>query len=272
MQMTITPLPAPVRPRKALLILMYHHIGPFTDVTRQHHVYCDVNQFAAQMAYLDRSSLSVISMDRAIESLTGRAPLERRSVVLTFDDGFQNFHDFAWPILKKHDFPATLYAISDYLGLRQDWPDLPAYGTGRFMNAATLRTLADDGLCVGGHTATHPHLNQLPPARRDAEIRDAKKRLEDTLGREVRHFAYPFGAYDEDARDRVAEAGYVSAVRVVNKRAERAPNLFEIPRLCINYTDSLWRYRYRTRWRRYRLHPHRKARWAHKRLKEKART
>src|SRR5690625_4434946 len=101
MQMTITPLPAPVRPRKALLILMYHHIGPFPDVTRQHHVYCDVNQFAAQMAYLDRSSLSVISMDRAIESLTGRAPLERRSVVLTFDDGFQNFHDFAWPILKS---------------------------------------------------------------------------------------------------------------------------------------------------------------------------
>src|SRR5699024_2393221 len=102
--------------------------------------------------------------------------------VLTFDDGFQDFHDHAWPVLKSYDLPAMLYAISDRLGGKQDWGAPSPFADNNLMDAPTLRTLANDGLDVGGHTATHPQLSKLSPSEQTTEIRDAKLRLEDILG------------------------------------------------------------------------------------------
>jgi peptidoglycan/xylan/chitin deacetylase (PgdA/CDA1 family) len=224
---------------------MYHHVGRFPWPRHQRTVHCHVDRFARQMAWLAQSALSVISMDRALEAIEGRAPLSKPSIVLTFDDGFQDFYDYAWPILKSHNFPATVFAISDRLGMKQDWPDLPLYGSRQLMDAATLRLLANEGLDIGGHTATHPRLHELEPKARDAEIRAAKKRLEDTLSREVRHFAYPFGDYDNDARERVAAAGFYSAVTTVRRRADLTVNAFEIPRICISNRDGWIRFLYK---------------------------
>lgn len=232
-----------------LRILMYHHVARIPRPKCQRGVFCHVDRFGRQMAYLARSSLSVISMDRALEAINGQSPLTKPSIVLTFDDGFQDFHDFAWPILKSHGLPATVYAVSSRLGIQQDWPDIPLYGSGQLMDAATLRSLAEDGLDIGGHTATHPHLSQLASDQRTMEIRDSKKQLEDTLGREVCHFAYPYGDYDSATRDQVANAGFLSAVTTTKKRADRAVNAFEIPRVGISYRDGPLRYFRKVHWR-----------------------
>lgn len=234
---------APIR------ILLYHHVGRFARPERQLGLYCHVDRFARQMAWLARSRLSVVSLDRALAAIDGRMQLDGPAVVLTFDDGFQNFHDHAWPILKSHDFPASVFTISDRLGATADWLSRPATNEDRLMDAATLRSLADQGLEIGAHTATHPRLSTLAPARRDAEIGAAKRRLEDALGREVRHFAYPYGDYDADSRERVAAAGFVSGLTCIRDRAERAANSFEIPREGISYKDGPLRYAYKARWR-----------------------
>lgn len=242
-------------PTTSIRILMYHHVGRFPRPSKQRGLYCHIDQFTRQMGYLARTGLPVISMDRALEALSGRQPLAQPGIVLTFDDGFQNFGDFAWPVLKAHGFPATLYAISDLLGGRAEFLTHPAICSDQLMSGATLRALADDGLDVGGHTATHPSLSTLPHDKRDDEISGAKRRLEDILGREVRHFAYPRGDYDSDARDRVAAAGFASAVTTKRARADKAPNVFEIPRIGISFKDGLLRYRLKARWRYNRVDP-----------------
>lgn len=234
---------APIR------VLLYHHIGRFDRPERQLGLYCHVDHFARQMAGLARSSLAVISLDRALAAIAGRAPLGRPAVVLTFDDGYQDFHDHAWPVLRAHALPATVFAVSGRLGARADWPSQPTVGDDRLMDAATLRSLADQGLEIGGHTATHPRLSRLTPAERNREIGDARLRLEDAIGRGVRHFAYPYGDYDADARERVAAGGFASGLTCIRDRAERADNLFEIPREGISYKDGWLRYAYKTRWR-----------------------
>ena len=89
----------------------------------------------------------------------------------------------------------------------------------------------------------------MAPAERDAEIAAARHRLQDALGRPVAHFAYPYGDYDADVRERVAAAGFTSALTCIRDRAERATNLFEIPREGISYRDGPLRYAYKTRWR-----------------------
>ncbi|KEZ79052.1 polysaccharide deacetylase family protein [Salinisphaera hydrothermalis] len=230
-------------------MLLYHHVGRFARPARQLGLYCHADAFARQMAYLARSPLTVVSLDRALAAITGQAPLGAPSVVLTFDDGFEDFREYAWPVLRAHGFPATMFAVADRLGARADWLTSPSAGDDRLMDAATLRALADDGLDIGAHSATHPRLSRLPPAKRDAEIADARNRLQDALGRPVKHFAYPYGDYDADVRDRVAAAGFASALTCIRDRAERAANAYEIPREGISYKDGRLRYAYKTRWR-----------------------
>src|SRR5699024_6566622 len=145
-----------------------------------------------------------------------------------------------------------VYAISERIGATQDWHDMPAHGSGRLMDARTLRHLADEGLDIGGHTATHPHLHRLPRDQRNHEIVEAKHSLEDKLGREVRHFAYPFGDYDADVRDRVADAGFHTAVTTRRGLADASCNLFEVPRIDITYKDVGYRYWRKARWRKFR--------------------
>jgi len=240
---TATGKTAPIR------ILMYHHVARFPKPRQQRRLYCHVDQFARQMAYLARSSINVISMDRALDAITGRSPLPGPSIVLTFDDGFQNFHDFAWPILRTHDFPATIFPVTRLLGGRAEFLTHPPLCSDRLMDAATLRQLASEGVDIGGHTATHPSLTKLAHHKRDAEISDAKKELEDILGKQIRHFAYPRGHYDADACVRVAAAGFVSALTTADARADKAPNAFEIPRIGISARDGALRYYMKLHWR-----------------------
>src|SRR5699024_8362612 len=140
MQTAVNKGSAPIR------ILMYHHIGPFPKpAPHQYSLYCHVDRFARQMALLARAQVEVISLDTALRVMQGQARLDKPAVVLSFDDGFQDFYDHAWPILKSHGFPAINYVISQRLGQDIDWDDFAALpGSERLMSAATLRTLATE--------------------------------------------------------------------------------------------------------------------------------
>jgi peptidoglycan/xylan/chitin deacetylase (PgdA/CDA1 family) len=109
-----------------------------------------------------------------------------QGVVLTFDDGFANFAEEAWPILHRLAFKATVFAVVDRIGQTADW--LSSGDRPRLMNMATLRQLAGQGVEIGSHTLTHPRLAALPVTAQRREIADSKKKLEDSLGQAVLHF------------------------------------------------------------------------------------
>lgn len=235
--------PVPIR------ILMYHHVGPFERPERQLGLYCHFDQFARQMQSLVQARLDVISLDQAVSALQGHEHLVRPGIVLTFDDALQNFHDYAWPVLRRYALPATVFAVSDLVGDRARWMHNPLPGSDRLMDNATLRYLARQGVTIGAHSATHPHLSQLDHDQRDSQIRHVKQDLEDMLGQEIRHFAYPFGDYDEDICDRVRRAGFVSAVATQRARADQAGDIYKLPREGISYKDGAMRFFHKTRLR-----------------------
>lgn len=200
------------------------------------------------MRYLAYAPLDVISMEQAWQALCGQIKLRRASVVLTFDDAFQDFHDYAWPILKARGLPAIVYAMSERLGQTDDWSRLPAVpGSETTMDAATLGRLAQEELIeIGGHTATHPFLSRLSAREQEREIAGGRQQLAALLGREIRHFAYPYGNFDQATRDQVQAAGYVSAVTTRRGRAEPGHDLWQIPRIGISFKNSIGRYIHKT--------------------------
>jgi peptidoglycan/xylan/chitin deacetylase (PgdA/CDA1 family) len=119
-------------------------------------------------------------------------PAERLALV-TFDDAYQDFRQFAWPILESLAIPATLFVIADAIGGWNDWDDT-APGRHRHLTAGELRQLHGAGVAIGSHTCSHRPLVRLSDSELESELRDSRHRLEDLIGGAVTTLAYPGGA------------------------------------------------------------------------------
>jgi peptidoglycan/xylan/chitin deacetylase (PgdA/CDA1 family) len=220
---------------------MYHQVGEFPPMRTHRANYCDHRRFDRQMGLLHALGWTVLDLDQALAGLRGERPLPARSVVLTFDDGYDNFADFALPVLVRHGFTATVYAISGWLGQRIQWyGDEPGRPRPRLMDAAQLREIQAAGMTVGSHTVTHAHLAKIDPAAQLREVRDSRLALEDLLGKPVRHLCYPFGSFNLEAVHAAGAAGYVSATTCLRGAATPGDHPLALPRKAISFGDSLW--------------------------------
>lgn len=221
-------------------ILMYHQVGEFAPMKAHRANYCDHRRFAAQMRFLKRFGYRVLELDQALACLRGDRPCPPKAVVLSFDDAYVNFVDYALPALQRHRFPAIVYAISGWIGRRAEWfakdagrpvPDL--------MSAAQLREIRAAGMTIGSHTVNHPKLADVEPECQRVELADSKAALEDLLGEEVRHLCYPYGSFDLEAVRAAAGCGYASATTCLRGAAEPADHPLALPRKAISFGDDL---------------------------------
>ncbi len=194
-------------------ILMYHQVTP-SPLPEFRKYAVTTEAFAAQMEWLALRGYVPISMNTLFEHRAGRGELPSRPVVLTFDDGYQDCLEHAAPILKARGFTATFYIVARLAGKTSRWLltergiELP------LLDWASVRQLKAAGNECGSHSMSHPKLNQLPPTACREELLASRRLLEDQLGEEVRHLAYPFGAYNEKVRAIAVESGYRTACSV----------------------------------------------------------
>lgn len=187
-------------------ILCYHNLGPQS----KGRLLLATSQFEQQMRYLKAEGYRVISLGDFIDWMQGRRQLPKRAVVLTFDDGYRAFREFAYPILKQLGFTATLFVYTDYVGAGRNalsWEDLKA--------------LAAEGFDVQAHSKTHADLRRATgetdaqfAQRMQAELFEPLKLFQRHLGRPTERLAYPYGRADDDVVAKTKEAGYVAAFTV----------------------------------------------------------
>jgi len=157
--------------------------------------------FAKQIEVLKREEWRTIRVADAAAAIREKRALPARTLAITFDDGYENFAADAWPILSSSGFGATLFVVSGRLGARSDWAGARGIPSGLpLLDAASVRKLAEEGVEIGCHSATHASLAGLEPARLAEETSAARDALAETAGRPIRAFAYPYGAIDAAAR------------------------------------------------------------------------
>lgn len=206
---------AAVPPPDAILapILVYHSVHPFrkgeTRLQRRFDVTPEV--FERQLKYLVDGGYSAIGEDDLTAALSGGVRLPNKSVILTFDDGWRNQYRYAFPLLKKYGLKATFFVWTEAIDRRL------------FMNWRQVRELKEAGMEVEAHSLSHPYLTRLKDGRLRDEIFGVKRTLEEKLGVPVRHFAYPFGLYDDEVVKLVKAAGYATA-RTTNRGAYQTKN------------------------------------------------
>lgn len=224
-------------------ILMYHQVGRFAPMTKHRANYCDVDRFRAQMRYLKTIGANVLSMSDASDALAGRRPVPPRAVVLTFDDGCDNFYDHALPILEAYGYPAIVYVIAGMAGGTAEWMSKePGRVAPPLMNYARIRELPARGIEVGSHGSSHMRLAGEPASVLQREVLDSKRRIEDETGRAVPHFCYPYGSHDLAAIEAAAAAGYVSAVTCQRGAATSTFDPLALPRKGISFGDNVLGY------------------------------
>ena len=222
-------------PRSAVPILMYHEVAGPADTASRLAVPPDA--FAEQLSHLQAEQFTVITMSTLAVAMTGDYPLPARPVVLTFDDGFADFHEVAVPLLREHGFTATVFVTTGWI---QDAGPSGRARPGRMLTWQQLLEAAAAGMEIGAHSHTHPQLDQLPGGQLARELADSKSALEDRLGAPVPGFAYPFGYSSARVRHAVLAAGYGYACVVGNAMASTEPeDLFAVPRLTIRRSTRL---------------------------------
>ena len=152
--------------------------------------------FARQMEWLDHESFKFLSLDEVL-SRQGLVSLWEKAVALTFDDGYRDNFENAFPRLTEKGRPAALFIVVDWVEKKG------------FMNWDEIRDLSKRGITVGSHSVSHRWLPRIEdPQELRREIFDSKKKIEDEIGKEVKHFSYPVGGVDERVAELVQGAGY----------------------------------------------------------------
>jgi peptidoglycan/xylan/chitin deacetylase (PgdA/CDA1 family) len=213
----------------SLRILMYHKINDQSGNS----VSVPTARFAEQMAFLEER-YQVVSADAVLAHLATGDPLPTRAVLLTFDDGYRDVFTNAYPILKRHGYPATLFVSSDFIGTNRVFPH--DVRLARFDNAvinwAELRELSDT-FEIGAHACSHRALTAMDLAEARREICESKAVIEDRLGHRVRLFAYPKGGpldFNGALRHLVIDAGYEACFTTIPKTNRQPLQRFDLGR------------------------------------------
>jgi peptidoglycan/xylan/chitin deacetylase (PgdA/CDA1 family) len=208
-------------------VLCYHDIGD--DPGNRTDYYVSPDRFRSHLEWIRRWGLTFVPLAEIVERLAARRDLDGL-VAVTFDDALIGVQGYAVPILEALRIPATIFVVSDVLGVDPPfWP-----GAARTLTAEELRALTATGLItLGSHTCTHASLPDVDGDERGRELRDSRAAIAALVDAPVDLIAYPSGHHDPDTEEATAGAGYRAAFTFSFGRVTPATNPFAIPRFCI---------------------------------------
>jgi peptidoglycan/xylan/chitin deacetylase (PgdA/CDA1 family) len=223
-------------------ILMYHMVREPILGKKFNSLRVSPPNFEKQIKYLYDKEWHSYTMS---EIIAKKEYLPEKSVVITFDDGYQDNLTNALPILKKYGFKATIYLVNDRHN--RDWSGYRKAkneGAGlkdepKLSNDEVKMLLDSDLIEIGAHTLTHANLNALSIEEAKSEICASKEEIESNFTTACSSFAYPFGLYSRRDSDIVLECGYTNAVTTEVGIADlNRCDVFEIPRVTVSGKDN----------------------------------
>jgi peptidoglycan/xylan/chitin deacetylase (PgdA/CDA1 family) len=194
--------------------LVYHHVGPARSNTLPSLTVRE-ERFRRHLDWLRRHRFRTVSLREAADWANGIVDLPRRSVMLTFDDGYDDLKTHAFPLLEAAGMQAAVFVVTAQIGGSSVWDEALGGGGHRLLSAGEIRAWSARGIEFGAHTRTHPDLTALEDAELASEIVGSAEDLEAVIGQPVVAFAYPFSVFDR------------RSLAIVRKRFELAFTVFE---------------------------------------------
>lgn len=207
-------------------IVMYHSVSADKDPRDIQFNSISKKNFEYQMAFLKTRHYSVISLDELVLAIKGKRKLPFKTVVLTFDDGYTDNYENAFPVLRQHGFPATMFVAPGLIGKKG------------YLTWDQVKEMDASGISFGSHTLTHAYLPELSQEKQRREIYASKKILEHHLRHPVNNFCYKIGGFTDWAKAQVKKAGYLSACTTNRGFSRFNRDVYELKRVRLNDKDN----------------------------------
>ncbi len=232
---TATPTPAPTPTGQGFTvrvpILMYHYLSePPTgaDAIRQDlSVVPDI--FEAQLAYLRQAGYETISLEDLAYALSQESELPPKPIIITFDDGYRDNYENAFPLLRKYGYIATFFVFTE---------PIDTYNVS-YLTWEMIIEMHQAGMKFGSHSYRHLDLRDRDVDFLVYEILGSKEAIEARTNEPVRFFSYPAGRYDELTVRVLESADFWGAVTTQWGVEQSYNNRFEMVRLRIRGNDTV---------------------------------
>lgn len=214
-----------------LAVLGYHS---FTKEKSDDQFVMELDQFEEQLKYLKKHNYKTISLDEAYDIFKNKKKIPRKTVMITFDDGYQSNYDLAFPILKKYKMKAVVFVVGYHAETSKDG----------YMSLETLNKIKTEypNVEVASHTY-NLHVSGVVGIDKKQLEEDFKK-MNDIV--DTKYFAYPYGKNDKTTEEVLKDNGYKLAFTFgpgkEHRRAGLEKDLYKIPRLNITNNMPMWKF------------------------------
>lgn len=214
-------------------VVMYHRVINIVENEGFHGTYIYEDIFRKYLKYLKENNYEVITFkDLEKISWRNRFNLNKKYIILTFDDGYVDNYKIAFPILKEFGFTATIFLMAE--STYNEW-DVNASNEKAFplMTKEMILEMQNYGIEFGAHTFNHPKINKISNQEIEYQVIECKKILEEKIGEKIIIFAYPYGILNDYAKEMAKKAGYTFAVATDSGPVCLSDDLFQIRRIAI---------------------------------------
>lgn len=212
-------------------ILMYHYVSTPPEDANNYRIDLSVEPDALreQLTYLAENGFTSISLYDLSLAITNKKALPEKPIILTFDDGYLDNYENAYPLLEEFGFTATFFVITDFVD--QNNPN--------HMSWDMLRELFAAGHSIENHTLNHPDLAQLTRDGMYGQIARSQQVIAEQIGHTPRYLCYPAGRYNETTIEVLEELDLWGAVTTRGGMWHGFDDRYEWRRVRVSYDTSL---------------------------------
>jgi len=209
---------------KSVPVLAYHSI----TYEKGNSICLPIEKFKEQMQYLKDNGYHTITLTDLYKYHMRQRPIPEKSVVLTFDDGYENNYTAMFPVLKKYNFKATIFVITSTIDRYK-----------KFLTSKQLIEMDKYSVDIESHTVNHDNLKLISKDDQLKTLAQSKKYLEKLLNKKINFIAYPYGGYSNSAIESVKRTGYTMAFTTVDSWSSKNDGLLSIHRVDISSSRNL---------------------------------
>ena len=174
-------------------VLAYHRVGPLPEGSWETWWHLPEDRFVEHLDLLVEQDWTPVDVSTFLRGLDEPSTLPPRTALVTFDDAYLTLAGCARAHMVDRGWPGVVFAPTAFIGGRNAWDDGTDEPSEAVCGWDELRALEASGISVEGHTVTHPRFSELGPDDVGRELEESKRLLEETLGKQVELFAYPYG-------------------------------------------------------------------------------
>lgn len=205
-------------------VLMYHSISN----KKGNEIQMSKDLFEIQMKFLKDNNYITLSLDELYDFLSFNKPIPKKSVVITFDDGYIDNYLNAYPILKKYNFRATIFVITD---------NVDKYS--HTINSNEIKEMSLNGIDIMSHTEKHEDLSSINYDKQLYSMKTSKSFLEKILNKRINYIAYPYGKWNASTLKAAKDSGYTMAFSTSGTWSDKSDGIYKLDRVYINSNSTL---------------------------------